>query len=51
MTAPSRPRDFDDVIQLIRVNRLPDTYSEQLAPYVREKFSELWKASQIEEEY
>lgn len=51
MTASHRPRDFDDVIQLIRVNQLPDTYGEQLNPYVRQKFSELWQAAQIDEEY
>jgi hypothetical protein len=35
MTAPHRVQDLADVIQLIRVNQLPDTYGEQLNPYVR----------------
>ncbi|MCU0709002.1 MAG: hypothetical protein MUF23_11975 [Pirellula sp.] len=51
MTAPHRPRDFDDVIQLIRVNRLPIEYAEQLHPYVVEKFRELWNAAQIDDDY
>jgi len=41
MTAPDRPRDLDDVIQLIRANKLPREYSDRLSPYVREKFEEL----------
>jgi hypothetical protein len=51
MTAPHRPRDLDDVIQLIRVNHLPESFREHLNPYVHEKFSELWKSAQIEEDY
>ena len=41
MTTQHRPRDFDDVIQLIRVNRLPETYADSLNPYVAEKFREM----------
>ncbi len=51
MTAPHRPRDLDDVIQLIRVNLLPINYADQLNPYVQEKFRELWQSAQIVEEY
>lgn len=51
MTAAHRPRDLDDVIQLIRINALPLDYSSQLNPYVREKFIELWQAAQISEDY
>ena len=51
MTASHRPRDFDDVIQLIRVNRLPLDFSERLNPYVAEKFCELWKSAQVVEDY
>lgn len=51
MTAAHRPRDLDDVIQLIRANRLPREYGERLDPYVRSKFAELWQAAQIEEDY
>ncbi|MFN7732694.1 MAG: hypothetical protein ACK5OB_12375 [Pirellula sp.] len=51
MTASHRPRDFDDVIQLIRVNRLPLEFAEQLNPYVAVKFRELWQAAQVVEDY
>jgi hypothetical protein len=51
MTAPHRPRDLDDTIQLIRVNRLPLNYAEQLNPFVRPKFEELWQSAQVIEDY
>ncbi|MBI5369500.1 MAG: hypothetical protein HZA54_20880 [Planctomycetes bacterium] len=51
MTAPHRPRDLDDVIQLIRVNRLPREYGERLNPYVGVKFAELWQAAQVDEDF
>jgi hypothetical protein len=51
MTAPDRPRDLDDVIQLIRVNGLPRDYARQMNPYVREKYDELWSAAQHKDEY
>ncbi|MBI4878833.1 MAG: hypothetical protein HY812_04115 [Planctomycetes bacterium] len=50
LTAPHRPRDLDDVIQLIRVNGLPLGYGDQLDPYVRGKFREMWHAAQIRDE-
>jgi hypothetical protein len=46
MTAPDRPRDFDDVIQLVRALRLSDKFSQQLNPWVRVKFLELWGYAQ-----
>jgi hypothetical protein len=51
MTAPHRPRDLDDVIQLIRANELARDYRDQLDPYVRGKYDELWVAAQHEEDY
>lgn len=51
MTAAHRPRDLDDVIQLIRVNELPIEFTGQLNQYVHEKFRELWHAAQVNEEY
>jgi hypothetical protein len=50
MTAPHRPRDLDDAIQLIRRNGLPRDYAGQLDPWVREKFLELWQAAQVDED-
>ncbi|HKY34983.1 MAG TPA: hypothetical protein VJN18_03485 [Polyangiaceae bacterium] len=47
MTAPDRPRDLDDVIQLIRANALPPAFASELDPWVRAKFDELWEYAQI----
>jgi len=47
MTAPDRPRDLDDVIQLIRANALPLDFGATLDPYVRGKFEELWRYAQL----
>lgn len=46
MTAPHRLRDLADVLDLIRVNGLPAALSEELDPYVRDKYLELWTAAQ-----
>ncbi|MEM6330166.1 MAG: hypothetical protein AAF790_07950 [Planctomycetota bacterium] len=51
MTAAHRPRDLDDVIQLLRVNNLPEEYAETLNPYVADKYRELWRAAQVDEEH
>lgn len=47
MSAPDRPRDFDDVIQLIRANALPETYAAELHPEVQDKYRELWGYAQL----
>jgi hypothetical protein len=46
MTAPHRLRDLADVIELIRVNGLEESFGASLHPYVQEKYSELWRAAQ-----
>lgn len=51
MTAPHRLQDLADVIPLIRINALPLEYADQLNPFVREKFNELWQSAQISEDY
>ena len=51
MTASHRPRDLDDVIQLIRANDLAESYAEGLNPYVAEKYRELWRAAQVDEDF
>ena len=51
MTAPDRPRDLDDVIQLIRANELPRDYSDKLNAYVQPKYDELWVAAQHKDEF
>jgi len=47
MTAPDRPRDLDDVIQLIRANALPREFRAELDPWVHARFDELWGYAQI----
>jgi hypothetical protein len=51
MTASHRPRDFDDVIQLIRIAEIGIELRDKLNPYVAEKFHELWSADQVKEDY
>lgn len=43
MTNPGRLKDLSDVLELIKLVNLPAHFTEQLNPYVREKYSELWK--------
>jgi len=51
MTAPDRPRDFDDVIQLIRKNQLVREFGDSLNPYVHESWNRLWTAAQHSDDY
>lgn len=46
MTAPHRLKDLADVLELIRVLKLPAERAADLNPYVREKYMELWQAAQ-----
>ncbi len=46
MTNPGRLRELADVQELIRVLKLPADFAEQLNPYVRAKFAELWAPAQ-----
>jgi len=50
-TVSHRPRDLDDVIQLIRVNRLPLEFAQKLNPFVVGKYQELWQAAQVSDDY
>ncbi len=43
MTNPGRLKDLGDVQELIRVVGLPLDYAQQLNPYVRAKYEELWR--------
>jgi hypothetical protein len=46
MTAPHRLRDLADVLELIRAAPLPASFVNELDPYVRGKYAELWQAAQ-----
>jgi hypothetical protein len=51
MTASHRLQDMADVIQLIRVNRLPLEFAQKLNPFVVSKYQELWQAAQVSDDY
>jgi hypothetical protein len=44
ISAAHRLKDLADVQELIRVLKLPRAFADQLNPYVRDKFIELWTA-------
>lgn len=44
MTNPGRLSDLGDVQKVIRALELPEEYAQQLHPFVREKYRELWNA-------
>jgi hypothetical protein len=46
LTAPDRPLDFNDVIQLIRRNGLGEHFADTMHEYVQPKYRELWGYAQ-----
>jgi hypothetical protein len=46
MTAPHRLRDLADVLELVRILELPADLADHLAPFVRDKYQEIWQAAQ-----
>ena len=46
ISAPDRLKDLADVQELIKILNLPIGFSDNLSPYVRDKFKELWTAAQ-----
>jgi hypothetical protein len=46
ISAAHRLRDLADVLELVRLARLPRELAQQLDPFVREKYLELWAAAQ-----
>jgi hypothetical protein len=46
MTILSRLKDLGDFIELIKVRSLSAEFAEELNPYVRDKYLELWRAQQ-----
>ena len=49
MTNLGRLKDLADVQELIRVKSLDEALAQQLNPYVREKYLELWRAVQADD--
>jgi hypothetical protein len=51
MTGAGRYRDLADVLDLIRVLKLPRDFGQRLSSYVREKFDEIWlDAERVDQE-
>jgi hypothetical protein len=46
MTNPGRLKDLADVLELIKVLHLPVEFGDQLDPFVKGKFKELWGVAQ-----
>jgi hypothetical protein len=46
MTNPRRARDLADVQELIAILHLGEDFAEQIHPYVRDKYCELWRVVQ-----
>jgi hypothetical protein len=51
MTAAHRLHDLADVLDLVRSAGLPAALADDLHPWVRDKFRELWNAAQGEDPY
>lgn len=49
MTARHRLKDLADVIELIRILKLPAELAAELDPFVKEKYRELWRDAQAPE--
>ena len=47
LSSPHRLLDLDDAMQLIRINGLGEHFADQLHPYVKGKYLELWRYAQI----
>ncbi|HEX6903694.1 MAG TPA: hypothetical protein VF789_28550 [Thermoanaerobaculia bacterium] len=46
MTAPHRLKDLADVLEMVRILGLPQGLVEDLHPFVRDKYREIWQAAQ-----
>jgi hypothetical protein len=50
LTAPDRLKDLADVQEVIRTKQLPRELADELNPFVRQKYLELWQAVQLRRE-
>jgi hypothetical protein len=51
MTNVGRLRDLADVLEVIKLLNLPIEFAQQLDPYVREKYAELWRQAEVAKKY
>ena len=49
MTNAGRLKDLADVLELVKVLRLPSEFADRLHPYVRSKYHDLWAAAAASE--
>lgn len=49
ISAPHRLKDLADVLELVRAASLPRNLADELNPWVRDKYFELWDAAQVAE--
>lgn len=49
-TAAHRAKDLGDVQELIKTVKLPESLADQLNPFVRDKYLELWRGAQVPDE-
>lgn len=47
LSLPQRLQDHADVLALIRANALDEHFAGRLHPYVRDRFVELWRLTQL----
>jgi hypothetical protein len=51
MTSPDRMKDLTDVLEVVKVLGLPKSFSSNLAPYVRDKYLEIWQSARPPKRY
>jgi hypothetical protein len=51
MTNSDRMKDLTDVMELVKLLDMPREFSENLAPYVRDKYLEIWQAARPPKRY
>ena len=49
LSAPHRLRDLADVLELVRILKLPADFDGRLDPSVRDKYREIWTAAQAQD--
>lgn len=50
MSATHRMKDLADAQELIKTLKLPESLADQLNPFVRDKYLELWRGAQVTDE-
>jgi hypothetical protein len=51
LTSVGRLKDLADVMELIKVNKLPVAFGQKLHPFVQSKYADLWTGAQVKDPY